>query len=286
LEGYANLFIFENATKGADAILVLGGRNETRVDKAIELLKDGYSSQIYLTSPIDIADKYSFIQTQREIGEMILEYHNIPIQKIPYREKPAASTKDEVLDFCEYQKTQGWERVIVVTDQFHTRRAYFAFWKYSEAIHNHKSFVYRNSDNLFGLGLRETVDWSMDTEEKKKYIAENYIPISEANLSDEVLKEYELEIELGTPLYIHKSYLGSLYPYVVSTQDIYFPSYFYKNDLKIYQVVDNEIVFKNDISGGENSDYGYQRGIIFTYDNRNYAIYFLGGEFYLGEINN
>jgi uncharacterized secreted protein with C-terminal beta-propeller domain len=160
-------------------------------------------------------------------------------------------------------------------------------WRYySEAIHNHKSFVYRNSDNLFGLGLRETVDWSMDTEEKKKYIAENYIPISEANLSDEVLKEYELEIELGTPLYIHKSYLGSLYPYVVSTQDIYFPSYFYKNDLKIYQVVDNEIVFKNDISGGENSDYGYQRGIIFTYDNRNYAIYFLGGEFYLGEINN
>jgi uncharacterized SAM-binding protein YcdF (DUF218 family) len=132
LEGYANLFIFENATKGADAILVLGGRNETRVDKAIELLKDGYSSQIYLTSPIDIADKYSFIQTQREIGEMILEYHNIQIQKVPYREKPATSTKDEVLDFCEYQKTQGWERVIVVTDQFHTRRAYFAFWKYCD----------------------------------------------------------------------------------------------------------------------------------------------------------
>ena len=165
---------------------------------------------------------------------------------------------------------------------------------YSEAINNHKAFTYRSSDNLFGIPLRELIYNEMSVEDKKNYLAENYVELSEELFEkyelkisyDEVVKKYEWELANGVTVYLETARLERGSVRIETATSIYFPNYFYKNDLKIYQIdtENSKIDFRTDISGGKESSYDYQRGIIFTYQEKNYGLYILGGKFYLGEI--
>jgi uncharacterized SAM-binding protein YcdF (DUF218 family) len=123
------MFVVDNASKDADAIVVLGGSNETRVDKAIELLKFGYSSKIFMTEPEEKTKKYPFIQTQREVAELIFREHNVSFETIPSLKGRATSTIDEAFDLAFYLKNRDFKRIILVTDEFHTARSLYAFEK-------------------------------------------------------------------------------------------------------------------------------------------------------------
>ena len=132
LTGYANWFMKDNATKGADAIVILSGSKTTRVSKALELWSKGYAPALFVTElkPLDPAYKHlrysnlEFAAKMAEANEM-----NATFAEIPSLDGGATSTFDEAADALVYAKKRGWKRLIIVTDGFHTRRALLAFEK-------------------------------------------------------------------------------------------------------------------------------------------------------------
>lgn len=131
LTSYANIFHVSNHTKGADAILILSGNPSTRIEKAVDLYKNGYAPKILLTTAIRDGDKYHhIIKSQTDIAKEALEYENIKdFNILPSSKNGATSTFDEAYDLANYIKKNNLKKVILVTDYYHTARSIYAFKK-------------------------------------------------------------------------------------------------------------------------------------------------------------
>ncbi len=131
LVSYAAFFSVDNATKGADAILLLAGNSETRAYHAAKLYKEGYAPIVLVSDPKTQAIKsYPFQIDDSTYSNMVLGYEGIGnVQKIPSLKGGATSTFDEAIDLIGYLKEHPMQRVILVTDTFHTKRALYAFNK-------------------------------------------------------------------------------------------------------------------------------------------------------------
>jgi hypothetical protein len=132
LTGYARLFSVHTATKGADALVCLSGGKITRVPETLRLWNQGYALSIYLTDEKKRNNEFSKLETSN-LGfarEVVRRMElNATWEMIPSLENGATSTFDEAEDVLAYGKGKGWKRIIIVTDEFHTRRARYAFEK-------------------------------------------------------------------------------------------------------------------------------------------------------------
>lgn len=132
LTGYARFFSLQTADKGADAIVCLSGGKVTRVPEALRLWNHGYASSIYLTDEKKLNREFSKLESgnlrfaQEVVSELEL---NATWETIPSLTGGATSTFDEAEDVLAYAKQKDWKRIIIVTDEFHTRRACYAFEK-------------------------------------------------------------------------------------------------------------------------------------------------------------
>lgn len=132
LRAHARFFSVENATPGADAILILSGNNVTRVPKALELFQAGFAPRLLLTTvkPLkqDIAHLFpdNYEQAVRIAKHLAIEAR---FEMLSSGKGGATSTFDEAYDLLEFSRRENLKRVIVVTDSFHTRRALLAFSK-------------------------------------------------------------------------------------------------------------------------------------------------------------
>lgn len=129
---YASLFVVDTATKGADAILILSGNIETRSAKALELHKEGYSTQIWTFSAIQRETKYpDILKSQNVLLAEILTHEGLDkLYILPsVKKNGATSTFDEAYDLVSYLQSNPLNRVILVTDGFHTLRSKIAFEK-------------------------------------------------------------------------------------------------------------------------------------------------------------
>ena len=160
-------FFINNATKKADAILILSGNPQTRIEKAIELYKKGYAKEIFITSCKEIPTKYpSIFPTQIEISKKIFHIENISNYKvIPSNKGGATSTFDEAYDLARYTKIHPLKRVIIVTDGFHTGRALYAFEKIFKKFHLNTKFEAASTSNL-------PKDWYKDEKLLSSYLLE------------------------------------------------------------------------------------------------------------------
>ena len=135
LTGYARLFDVQTASKGANALVCLSGGKTTRVPETLRLWNHGYAPSIYLTDSKKANREFSKLQMSnlefaREVA-MKMEL-NATWETIPSLGEGATSTFDEAEDVLAYGKGKGWTRIIIVTDEFHTRRASYAFEKIFE----------------------------------------------------------------------------------------------------------------------------------------------------------
>lgn len=129
LREYALLFSKDNATKDADIILILSGNPATRVAKAVELYKDGYADVLMYTFTRS-EEKYSDIfLSQSDSVKKALQSENVTSKLLPSHKNGATSTFDEAYDLALYSLEHNIQKVILVTDRFHTQRAYYAFTK-------------------------------------------------------------------------------------------------------------------------------------------------------------
>lgn len=131
LAGYASLFDASGYSKGADAILILSGNPETRVEKAAALYREGYGKMILLTSARPMGSKYHHIfKTQIEKVAEAVAYEGIDdFVLVPSLKGGATSTFDEAYDLARYAEEHNQTHLIIVTDTFHTARALYAFKK-------------------------------------------------------------------------------------------------------------------------------------------------------------
>ncbi len=127
---YAKLFTLDNATKGADCVLILSGNADTRPDQAAFLMQQGYASALYHTDQRRANLKHSDILGHPfDKAQKILATYNLKADIIPSTKGGASSTFDEALDMVAFLKTHPMKHIILVTDTFHTSRAHYAFRK-------------------------------------------------------------------------------------------------------------------------------------------------------------
>lgn len=130
LKSYADFFSINNYSRGADAILILGGSADSRAKKSVELLNNDYAKKILITEPAAPIREYQEIWVSEfDNLRRILKYEKIPYEVVPNFNGGARSTFDEAKDLLKYLETTPLKKVIIVTDSFHTRRAKYAFDK-------------------------------------------------------------------------------------------------------------------------------------------------------------
>jgi len=130
LSSYASFFTINNATSGADAIVVLSGGKTTRIPHALKLFVKGYAPQILLTNEKRMNHIFSHLfPSNEEIAQAMIEELNVPVQikTVPSFKNGATSTFDEAYDLLRLSKLEKFNHLIIVSDAFHTRRAYHAF---------------------------------------------------------------------------------------------------------------------------------------------------------------
>ncbi len=107
------------APRKADAIFVLGGDHfGERIIHAAQLVRQGYAPKVYVSGPAGIFDHYESdlsIEFAQKRG-----YSDVPF--VPLQNE-CKSTRDEAERYMPEFRSLGFKHVLVVTSNFHTRRA-------------------------------------------------------------------------------------------------------------------------------------------------------------------
>ena len=136
-------FLVVDQPQPSDVMLVLAGETERRPQRALDLLAQHYGNHIILDVPTN-ATIYEFTQIQ-----LAQRY----IQDLPHPESVSVcpidglSTKDESSDAAKCLQREHANSVLIVTSDFHTRRALDIFrhqlpqYRFSVAAsHNEEAF--------------------------------------------------------------------------------------------------------------------------------------------------
>jgi len=123
-----------NATKGADALVVLSGNMNVRLPHAIKLYQKGYSSQLLLTDEKSLIKNprlQSRTPTSMDRAKYVFEILEIQVDHtmVQSLNGGATSTFDEAYDLLRYSLQHNLKHLILVTDTHHTRRSLLAFKK-------------------------------------------------------------------------------------------------------------------------------------------------------------
>lgn len=135
LPGYAWLFHKQNATKGADAIICLSGERTTRVPESLRLWNRGFAKQLFVTAEKVKNSEFQKLELSHlEFASAVTNRMdlNATWQLLPSLSGGATSTFDEAEDALALSLEKKWNRIIIVTDEFHTQRANYAFQKIFE----------------------------------------------------------------------------------------------------------------------------------------------------------
>ena len=119
----AGSFLIVDAPRPSDVILVLAGETDRRPQRALQLLAQGYGRRIVLDVPAK-AKLYEFTQVDlaRKYIQALPQAALLSICAID-----GLSTKEESKDAEKCLQREGAKRVLIVTSDFHTRRALEVF---------------------------------------------------------------------------------------------------------------------------------------------------------------
>jgi uncharacterized SAM-binding protein YcdF (DUF218 family) len=133
LTHYARFFRVTNASKGADALVVLAGGILPRLPYAITLYQQGYAPCIILTQA---RHPYPLLRQvwgdDWEIAAKIAKELNAKVNFVylpSLKQGGVTSTFDEAYDVKDFSLKHHFKHLIIVTDAYHTRRSLYAFEK-------------------------------------------------------------------------------------------------------------------------------------------------------------
>lgn len=112
-------FLVVNDLAPADVIVVLAGETNQRPSRALQLLSQNYAPRVQLDVPAnDVAYDRSMIDIAKEYVQKLPQAQSITICPII-----GLSTKAESHDVARCLDHSGVRRILVVTSDYHTRRA-------------------------------------------------------------------------------------------------------------------------------------------------------------------
>jgi hypothetical protein len=119
----AGSFLIVNQPKPSDVILILAGETNHRPERALQLLSQGYGRRIVLDVPTN-STIYEFTQVQlaQQYVRDLPQGSSVTICSIE-----GLSTKDESKDAGNCLAREDGKSVLIVTSNFHTRRALSIF---------------------------------------------------------------------------------------------------------------------------------------------------------------
>lgn len=132
-----DFLVVNQEIQNADCIVVLSGDYGNRIAEAVDLLKKGRAKWLVLTGPY-IQDEHFFkedLPCNPSWPDLMRSYalrHGINKSLIYSHTTQAASTQEEAESVTRFIKSKNWKSCIVVTSNYHTRRAGFIFKKYAK----------------------------------------------------------------------------------------------------------------------------------------------------------
>ena len=137
----------------ADAILVLAGETDRRPARALELRAQGYAPLVI----VDVPEARIYNRTQLEVAQ---EWVNSLPERDAIRlcNTKGLSTRDEAKEAATCLDHAGAHSVLVVTSDFHTRRALSIFKK--ELPHDSVSVAAAPDATQFGVKWWERRQWA------------------------------------------------------------------------------------------------------------------------------
>ena len=120
---YSSRYLVVDAPRKSDVILVLAGETELRPSRGHELLVQGYGSKLVLDVPV--APRFYGVSQAELAGKFIEAFPDS--QQISLCPITGLSTRDEARDAATCLAGSGAHSVLIVTSDFHTRRALSIF---------------------------------------------------------------------------------------------------------------------------------------------------------------
>lgn len=130
LSGLAHWLIVDEELAQADVIVVLNGGLRCRPSHAAALYEAGYAPLLVIPrSEGNLEHKMGLYPNESDVAAEMLYAMDVPADavEIVQMHVRVASTYDEALTVRDYVQQHGFERVIVVTSNFHTRRTRWIF---------------------------------------------------------------------------------------------------------------------------------------------------------------
>jgi len=123
LAANAGRFLVVDGAQPADVILVLAGETDRRPARALELLNQGYARRVVIDVP-EAAKIYEF--TQIGLAEQYVQ-HLPQAASVAICPTEGLSTRDEAHDAQKCLAREPGSRILIVTSDYHTRRALSIF---------------------------------------------------------------------------------------------------------------------------------------------------------------
>ncbi len=130
LTGLAGYLVIDDQLQPADLIFVLSGDVDTRPFRAAELFEQGLAPRIVVARAEDSpAAELGLYPNISDVTVEILQELGVPGENITllHVEGGATSTRDEAIILRGYLEGHSFERIILVTSAFHTRRSRWIF---------------------------------------------------------------------------------------------------------------------------------------------------------------
>ena len=112
--------------KSSDALVILSGGGEERLEYGASLYDAGIARRIILTETDDIKPGTSESMAVVNMGELASRF-SIDKSRILITRKTSTSTYEEAKAVLELMSDREWKSMVVVTDSFHSRRTGLIF---------------------------------------------------------------------------------------------------------------------------------------------------------------
>ena len=130
LRAAARAWVVNDPLTKADVIIVLGGGTETRPYEAARLFHQGVAPRILLMNPkATEAARMGLIPTEANLDRAVLLKKGVPESGFVIAPETVNNTYEESQSVRDWARTNRIQRVIIVTDVFHTRRVRWLFRK-------------------------------------------------------------------------------------------------------------------------------------------------------------
>lgn len=111
-----------------DHVLLLPGEDSFRPVAAATMVKSGLAADVLIPQTTTTADMRDGLQpTTAELLKQVLQHRGIPPKKIVCLDSASQTTFDDACALAAFLENRPHDRVTVVTNAFHTRRARFIF---------------------------------------------------------------------------------------------------------------------------------------------------------------